>query len=170
MFRSIRKAKQVFKHRWNPKTPKGPKIEKIQDFPLGLNVQARLKFSSEPPAKPLFLWGILKVKIEHFKRDWKFQARLKISSEIEIFQDSGPWGRGRLYETKRQFTTSCDSLRHFATSFDTLRHSLVCSMPSLKFVKEFLLFSVSRPGHWEDSNTKKHEEWPQKSPRVTDSD
>ena len=32
--------------------------------------------SSEPLAKPLFLWGILKVKIEHFKWDWNFQARL----------------------------------------------------------------------------------------------
>ena len=36
----------------------------------------RLKISSEPPTKPLF-GGILKVKIEHFKRDWPFQARLK---------------------------------------------------------------------------------------------
>ena len=71
--------------------PEGPNLEKIQDRPPGLrisseienewHVQARLKISSEPPTKPLFLWGILKVKIEHFKRDWSFQARLKISSE-----------------------------------------------------------------------------------------
>ena len=32
-----------------------------------------MTFSSEPPTKPLFLWGILKVKIE-------------ISSEIEVFK------------------------------------------------------------------------------------
>ena len=48
--------------------------------------------------------------------------------------------------------------------------NFVCSMPSLKFVKEFLRFSVSRPGHREDNNTKNHEEWPQNSQRVTDSD
>ena len=35
--------------------------------------QARLKFSSEPPTKPLFLWTILKAGIE-------------ISSEIEVFK------------------------------------------------------------------------------------
>ena len=76
----------------------------------------------------------------------------------------------------------------------------VCSKPSLEFVKEFLRFSVSRPGHWEDNNTirnsfapyrgpflilgisapvrgkripnntKNHEERPQESPRTTDSD
>ena len=42
--------------------------------------QARLKISSKPPTKPMFLWGILKVKIE------KFQARLKFSSEIGNFK------------------------------------------------------------------------------------
>ena len=45
-----------------------------------------LKFSSEieifkrATHQPLFLWGILKVEIENFKRDWKF------SSEIEFFK------------------------------------------------------------------------------------
>ena len=47
---------------------------------------------------------------------------------------------------------------------------LECSRPSLKFVKEFLSFSLSRPGHWEDSKTKDYEEWPRKSPMATDSD
>ena len=64
--------------------PKGPKTEKIQDRPPGL------KFSSAPPTKPLFLWVILKVEIENFKRDCKCQASLKISSEIKSFQSLGP--------------------------------------------------------------------------------
>ena len=45
----------------------------------------------------LFLCGILKVKIEflskieNFKRDWEFQARLKSSAEIGVVvQNSGP--------------------------------------------------------------------------------
>ena len=69
---------------------KGPKMEKIQDRPPGLNFQARLTISSEPPTKPYFLWGILEVKTENFNRDLKFQARLKFSTEIEVFQTLGP--------------------------------------------------------------------------------
>ena len=70
--------------------------------------------------------------------------------------------------------TSYQSALH--ASFPTdLNHKVciflcVCSMPSLKFIKEFLRFSVSGPGHWGDNNTKNQEEWPQKSPRVIDSD
>ena len=45
--------------------------------------------------------------------------------------------------------------------------NLVCSKPSLKIVKEFLRFSLSRPGHWEDNNTKNHEERPKKSLTAT---
>ena len=41
---------------------------------------------------------------------------------------------------------------------------VVCSRPSLKAVKEFFRFSLSRPGLWEDNNTKTHEEC-LKSPR-----
>ena len=40
----------------------------------------------------------------------------------------------------------------------------------LKFVKEFLRFSLSGPGHWEDDNTKNHEEWPKTSRMATASD
>ena len=47
---------------------------------------------------------------------------------------------------------------------------VVCSNPSLKFVKEFLRFSLSRQGPWEENNTKNHKEWPKKSPMATDSD
>ena len=46
----------------------------------------------------------------------------------------------------------------------------MCSRSSLKFVKEFLRFSLAQPGHWDDNNTKNHEEWPKKSPLETDSD
>ena len=46
-------------------------------------------------------------------------------------------------------------------------HVIECSKPSLKFVKAFLRSSLSRPGHWEDNNTKNHEEWPKKSPMAT---
>ena len=73
--------------------PRGPKSWKISRSPSGIEIfkrdwnewhfQARLKFSSGPPTKPLFLWGggVLKVKIENFKRVWSVQASLKISSE-----------------------------------------------------------------------------------------
>ena len=71
--------------------PRGPKSWKISRSPSGIEIfkrdwnewhfQARLKISSEPPTKPLFLWAILKARIEKFKRDWSFQARLQISSE-----------------------------------------------------------------------------------------
>ena len=37
-------------------------------------------------------WEILEVEIVSFNRDWSFQARLKISSEIDIFQCLGPLG------------------------------------------------------------------------------
>ena len=57
-----------------PPLLRGSKIEKIQDLPPGLYIfQVRLKISSEPPTKALFLWvgggGIVKVEIEIFKRD-----------------------------------------------------------------------------------------------------
>ena len=55
-------------------------LKKFKIALLDWNFQVRLKISSEPPTKPLFFLGggggILKVKIEFFKRDWKFQARL----------------------------------------------------------------------------------------------
>ena len=51
--------------------PKGPKIENIQDRPPG----SRLKISSEPPSKPLFLCG--------GGRD--SESRLKFSIGLEIF-------------------------------------------------------------------------------------
>ena len=70
---------------WSPTGPRGPKSWKNSRSPSGIEIfkrdwnewhfQARLKISSEPPTKPLFLWGILKVKIENFKRDWSFQAK-----------------------------------------------------------------------------------------------
>ena len=47
---------------------------------------------------------------------------------------------------------------------------VVCSKPSLKLVKKFLHFSLSRQGPWEENNTKNHKEWPKTSPMATDSD
>ena len=55
----------------------------------------------------------------------------------------------------------------FLESENTL---VVCSNPSLKFVKEFLRFSLSRQGPWEENKTKNHKEWPQKNPMAIDSD
>ena len=58
------------------------RAQRLTKFKIALrdwNLQARLNISSEPPTKPLFLWVILKVKIEFFKRDWKCQARLIFS-------------------------------------------------------------------------------------------
>ena len=48
-----------------------------------------------------------------------------------------------------------------------LENHIVCSKPSRKFVKEFLRFSLSRPGHWEDNNSKNHEESPKESLMAT---
>ena len=64
-----------------------PRAERLKKFKISLRdwkVQASsLKMSSEPTTKPLFyLWEILKVEIEKFKRDWSFQVRFKIFSEI----------------------------------------------------------------------------------------
>ena len=70
-------------------SPKGPKIETIQDLE---------KFSSEiehfkraAHQTPIFV-GILKVRIKTFKRAWNFQARLKTSSESLIFSIFGLLG------------------------------------------------------------------------------
>ena len=55
------------------------RAQRLKKFKISLrdwNFQARLKFSSGPPTKPYFLWGILKVEIEIFNRDWNFQSRL----------------------------------------------------------------------------------------------
>ena len=73
------------------KIPKGPKIEKIQDRPPGL------KISISTPSKPLFLWVILKVRIEIFNRDWNFQSRMEIFNRDWFFSIFGPslrifWG------------------------------------------------------------------------------
>ena len=43
------------------------------------------------------------------------------------------------------------------------KRAVECSRPSLKFVKEFLRFSLSQPRHLEDNYTKNHEEWPKQS-------
>ena len=48
-----------------------------------------------------------------------------------------------------------------------IRDSVVCSRPSLKFVKEFLCCSLSRPGHWEDTNTKNHEKHKTKNTKTS---
>ena len=75
--------------RFGPLRPKSSKssgfVHEIELFKRDWNewhFQARLKFSSEPPTKPLFLWGLLKrsilnisSEIELFKRDWKIQVK-----------------------------------------------------------------------------------------------
>ena len=65
-------------------TLRAQRLKKIKIALRDWNFQSRLKFSSEPPTKPLFFVGILKV------RDWKFQSRLKFSIEIDFFQSLGP--------------------------------------------------------------------------------
>ena len=92
--------------------PRGPKSWKNSRSPSGIEIfkrdwnewhfQARLKISSEPPTKPLFLWAILKAGIEKFQARLKFSSEnenfkrkleiFKRSSEIDFFQDSGPLG------------------------------------------------------------------------------
>ena len=53
-----------------PPYPKGPKIEKIQDRPPGLKFSIEIeKFKRATQQTPIFLWGILKVRIEIFNRD-----------------------------------------------------------------------------------------------------
>ena len=44
---------------------------------------------------------------------------------------------------------------------------VVCSKPSLKFVKKILRFSVFRPGYWEEKSTKAHEQRPEKCSMAT---
>ena len=49
--------------------------------------------------------------------------------------------------------------------------SFLCVIdPAFKIVKEFLHCSLSRPGHWDDDNSKIHEEWPKKSLMAIDRD
>ena len=73
------------------------RAQKLKKFKIALqdwNFQARLKISSEPPAKPPFSVG------NSEGQHWKFQARLKFSSEIENFKRDwnvsifGPSGLG----------------------------------------------------------------------------
>ena len=75
---------------YNRSNPKGPKTGIHSRSPSGIeNFQARLTITSEVPPRPYFLEGILEVKTE-FKRSCNFQAKMKISSEIEVFQCLGP--------------------------------------------------------------------------------
>ena len=59
----------------------------LKNFKRDWNFQASLKFSSEPPTKPLFFVG------NSGGQDWKFQARLTFSSEIEFFKRSWIFSR-----------------------------------------------------------------------------
>ena len=96
--RSLRKCSKSF---WGKlgtfleSLPKGLKSWKNPGFEHEIEIfkrwnewhfQARLKISSEPSTKPPFLWGNLKVKIEHFKRDWSFQRDWKFQAEARKFQ------------------------------------------------------------------------------------
>ena len=66
---------------------KGPKMEEIQDRPPDLKFSSEIDENFKRAAHQThFLGGggIQKVKIENFKLDWNFQARLKFSSEIEF--------------------------------------------------------------------------------------
>ena len=48
------------------------RVQRLKIFKIALrdlNFQSRLKISISTPSKPLFLWGILKVRIEIFNRD-----------------------------------------------------------------------------------------------------
>ena len=56
---------------------KGPKIKKLKLLLRDWDFQTRMHIQASPPTKASFLWGILKVKIEMFKRDWSFQAGLE---------------------------------------------------------------------------------------------
>ena len=76
-----------------PENPKGPKIEKIQDRPPGLKFSIEIEiFKRATHQNPCFCGEFWRSGIENFKRDWKFQSRLKISIEIDFFQSLGPQG------------------------------------------------------------------------------
>ena len=82
--------------------PKGPKHETLE---------TGLKFTSEPPIKALILSGILKVKIGNFKRDWSFQARLNISSEIAFSKLRALTALSESRDSERAFSGS--RISHF---------------------------------------------------------
>ena len=82
-------------------TPSTQRAQRLKHFKISLrdwNFQAtnlRLKFSiaienfKRTTQQGPFLWGIIKVGIEIFKRDWNFQSRLKVSSLDWKFQAYG---------------------------------------------------------------------------------
>ena len=76
-------------------SPKGPKIEKIQDRPPGLKVSSKIEnFKRATHQTPIFVGN-------SEGRDWTFQARLKFLNEIEKFKRDwffsifGPLGLSR---------------------------------------------------------------------------
>ena len=104
----------------------GPNLEKIQ------YLSTRLNFSSEIETNDIFKWdwkvqashppnpyfcggggGILKIKIEHFERDWSFQARLKIQAKA--------WNL-MFKRSSEIFFSQEKSFRHFFTLFHTSPH------------------------------------------------
>ena len=72
------------------------RAQRLKNFSISVRdstCQASFNFiSSDPPTRPYFLWGTQKVKIENFKRDCNFRARLIKSSKIEYSSIFGPWG------------------------------------------------------------------------------
>ena len=87
-----KRAAYSFESSVSEKDPKGPKIEKIQDLEI---FKRDWKFQASHPLNPFFFVG------NSEGRDWNFQSRLKISSEIEnfnrdwIFSIFGPLGEIR---------------------------------------------------------------------------
>ena len=90
-----------------PPYPKGPKIEKIQDRPPGLKFSIEIEnFKRATQQTPIFLWGILKVKIEKFnldlhifKRHWNFQSGLVFfdlwALRVKWVENNGFWSMSR---------------------------------------------------------------------------
>ena len=83
-------------------------------FAAIFSLQARLKISSEPPTKPLFLWEFwrsrLKIssEIQIFKRDWKFQAKtwnFQAFKRDFFFSRFGPSGKGAVLMTPAKMTS-----------------------------------------------------------------
>ena len=124
----------LFGFETSPLLTQSPKIEKFQDFAPGLKLssdQSQIEISIEIESfkratqQGPFLWGIFKVGIEIFNRDWNCQAyRLKISSVLIeifkridwklhainrdwIFQSLGPQGRlaSQIYDMSSCMTT-----------------------------------------------------------------
>ena len=75
---------------------RAPKIEPSSRSPSVIEISSEIEDFKRATHQTPFFVGNLEVKIENFRRDCKFLARLYISSEIDFFQSLGPQGSGAL--------------------------------------------------------------------------